>query len=209
MKVDWMKTVRRRRGGVRGLGVRTGRSWRSGRELRNIACFRPPRLIRVPHPRRPVAIDGCGALYRRTRTPDWTCRGVVEMKRLALTAVLALCVATAACTSGPGDPEQPGSLNTSVPEDTPSIIGEVKQVEGDGARPRMLVEQVATRSAGYPIAWISVTSGTRILVRSGGATSRGSAADLAAGAKVRVWFTGGVRESWPVQADAGTVLVER
>lgn len=131
------------------------------------------------------------------------------MKRLALSAVLALCLAMSGCTGAPGDPEQPGSLNASVPADAASIIGEVKQVEGEAGRPRMLVEQVATRSAGYPIAWISVMPQTRILVRSGGRTSRGSAADLAAGAQVQVWFTGGVRESWPVQADAGTVLIER
>jgi hypothetical protein len=138
-----------------------------------------------------------------------TWRGELAMKRLALSAVLALCAATSACTGGPGDPDQTGGLNAGVPRDAASIIGEVKQVEGEAGRPRMLVEQVATRSAGYPIAWISVLPQTRILVRSGGQTSRGSAAELAAGAQVQVWFTGGVRESWPVQADAGTVLVER
>ncbi|HST60661.1 MAG TPA: DUF3221 domain-containing protein [Longimicrobium sp.] len=39
--------------------------------------------------------------------------------------------------------------------------------------------------------------------------SRGTAADLAVGARVQAWFTGAVRESYPVQADAGTILVER
>jgi hypothetical protein len=139
---------------------------------------------------------------------DATCRGEMQMKRLVLSTVVALCAMASACTGGPGDPEQP-SLNASVPAEAASIIGEVKQVEGGDGQPRMLVEQAATRSAGYPIAWISVTSTTRILVRSGGATSRGGVADLAAGTRVQVWFTGGVRESWPVQADAGTVLVER
>lgn len=130
------------------------------------------------------------------------------MNRLALTAALMLCLAAPACSGGPGDPAQPGALNASIPGEAASIIGEVKQVEG-GARPRLLVEQIATRSAGYPIAWISVSSSTAILVRSGGQTSRGTAADLAVGADVQVWFTGGVRESYPVQADAGTVLIER
>lgn len=132
------------------------------------------------------------------------------MKRLALTAVLALWMPAAACTGGaPGEPDAPGALNASVPGEAASIIGEVKQVEGRNGRPALLVEQVATRSAGYPIAWVSVGPGTRILVRGGGQTARGTAADLTVGAKVQAWFTGGVRESYPVQADAGTVLVER
>ena len=130
------------------------------------------------------------------------------MKRLALMAVLALCIAAPGCSGSPGDPEQPGALNAGVPGDAASIIGEVKQVEG-GAQPRLLVEQIATRSAGHPIAWISVPTRARILVRRGGEVSRGSAADLTVGTQVQVWFTGPVAESWPVQATAGTVLIER
>ncbi len=132
------------------------------------------------------------------------------MKRLALTAVLALLLSAPACTGGaPGEPDPPGALNAGVPGEAASIIGEIKQVEGREGRRGMLVEQIATRSAGYPVAWVYVGSSTRILVRSGGRTSRGTAADLAVGAKVYAWFTGPVRESYPVQADAGTILVER
>jgi len=119
------------------------------------------------------------------------------MKRLALSAVLALFLVAPGCAGGPGDPDSPGALNVGVPGEAASIIGEV------------MVEQVPTRSAGYPIAWVSVTSRTRILVRSAGQTSRGSIADLTTGAEVQTWFTGTVRESWPVQADAATILVER
>lgn len=131
------------------------------------------------------------------------------MKRLALMAVLALCAAAPACSGSPGDPEQPGALTTTVPGEAASIIGEITQVEGTGGQRRLLVEQIPTRSAGYPIAWVFVTPRTDILVRSGSQISRGTAADLAEGASVQAWFTGGVRESYPVQADAGTVLVER
>ena len=131
------------------------------------------------------------------------------IKRLALAAVMALSMSAPACTGGPGDPDAPGALNAGVPGEAASIIGEVKQVEGRDGRPALLVEQVATRSAGYPIAWVYAGPGARILVRSGGRTSRGSAADLVVGAKVQAWFTGAVRESYPVQAGAGTLLVER
>jgi hypothetical protein len=126
------------------------------------------------------------------------------MKRLVLTAVL-----LAACAGGPGDPNGDASASLAVPGDAASIIGDVKQVEG-GARPtRILVEQIPTRSAGEPIAWVDVTSSTRILARHEGRTSRASAAELAVGARVWVWFTGSVRESFPVQATGGTIVIER
>lgn len=132
------------------------------------------------------------------------------MKRLALAAVLALFASAAACTGGgPGEPDAPGALNAGVPGEAASIIGEVKQVGGNESVRSLLVEQVATRSAGYPIAWVYVGPASRILVRSGGRTSRGTTADLVVGARVQAWFTGAVRESYPVQADAATLLVER
>lgn len=130
------------------------------------------------------------------------------MKRFARAAALALCLAAPAC-AGPGDPDLSGSASLSVPQEAASIIGTITEADRTGAAPRLLVEQVPTRSAGYPIAWVFVGGSTRILVRSGGQVTRGSAADLVAGARVQAWFTGGVRESFPVQADAGAILVER
>ncbi|HST60662.1 MAG TPA: hypothetical protein VLK84_18320 [Longimicrobium sp.] len=91
------------------------------------------------------------------------------MKRLALAAVLALLLSAPACTGGaPGEPDVPGALNAGVPGEAASIIGEVKQVGGNDTVRSMLVEQVATRSAGYPVAWVYAGPGTRVLVRSGG-----------------------------------------
>ena len=130
------------------------------------------------------------------------------MRRLR-SAAAALVLGLAAACSAPGDPEGGGSLNLGVPREGADIIGEVTQAEVSGEVTRLLVEQVPTRSAGYPIAWVFVTPATRILVRSGGQTTRGTAADLAVGASIQAWFTGPVRESYPVQADAGTILVER
>lgn len=130
------------------------------------------------------------------------------MRRLALAAALLVGVAVAAC-SAPGDPDPPGSFSLSLPTEGPDIIGDVAQVESPGSAPRLLVEQIPTRSAGYPIAWVHVGPRTRILARSGGQVTRAAAADLVDGVRVYAWFTGGVRESYPVQADAGTILVER
>lgn len=130
------------------------------------------------------------------------------MKRLAQAAALVLVLGAPACTP-PGDPDPPGSFSLSVPGEVADIIGDVTQVEQPGSAPRLLVEQIPTRSAGYPIAWVHVGPRTRILARSGGLVTRATAADLVVGARVHGWFTGGVRESYPVQADAGTLLIER
>jgi hypothetical protein len=127
--------------------------------------------------------------------------------RLMRAAALMLGLAAAACSS-PGEPG-PGSFSLSVPGEGADIIGDVTQVEGSGATRSLLVEQVPTRSAGYPIARVYVTASTRILARSGGQVTRATAADLTTGTRVHAWFTGAVRESYPVQADAGTVLIER
>lgn len=131
------------------------------------------------------------------------------MTRPLMMAAAALVLGFVAACSAPGDPDGGGSLSLGIPRDGADIIGEVTQVEASGDVERLLVEQVPTRSAGYPIAWVFVTPGTRILVRSGGETTRGTAADLAVGTRLHAWFTGPVRESYPVQADAGTILVER
>ena len=130
------------------------------------------------------------------------------MKILAVLP-LVLVLSLAGCTGSAGAPDPGAAGSASVPAEAASIIGTVKQVDGAGAAPRLLVEQVPTRSAGYPIAWIDVTPRTRVLVRTAGETARGAAAHVAEGARVQVWFTGPVRESWPVQAEAGTILVER
>lgn len=129
------------------------------------------------------------------------------MNRRILAAALAVLLAAPACGAA-GGPEQP-TLSLNVPGESADIIGSVTQVERTGEEPRLLVEQVPTRSTGYPIASVYVTPRTRILARSGGRTTRATAADLAVGTRVQVWFTGPVRESYPVQADAGTLLIER
>jgi hypothetical protein len=130
------------------------------------------------------------------------------MKRLATVFAMAACLGALACSSAPGEPDG-GGLHVIVPTDAASIIGDITQVERTGGRLRILVEQIPTRSAGYPIAWIAVNRGTNVVQRAGSSLSRGSSAELVAGTRVQAWFTGGVAESYPVQATAGTVLIER
>jgi hypothetical protein len=129
---------------------------------------------------------------------------------MALAAALAVVLAAPACSGAPGEPSRSGSATLNVPADAASIIGDVTQVEGGaGGRVRILVEQIPTRSAGFPIAWVAVTPDTRILVRGGGQTARATAADVAVGSRVWAWFEGPVAESYPVQATAGTLVIER
>lgn len=124
--------------------------------------------------------------------------------------MLALTVWLAApgCSSAPGEPDRPG-LSAGVPSESASIIGGIKEVDRRGGGLRILVEQVPARSAGEPIAWVTVNRGTRMLERADGRTGAASSTALAVGMRVQVWFTGPVAESFPVQATAGTVLVER
>jgi hypothetical protein len=135
-------------------------------------------------------------------------RGEVRMKRLAAMFALAACLVATGCSRGPGEPDGPG-LSANVPSEAASIIGEIKEIDRSGGGLRILVEQIPTRSAGEPIAWVSVNDGTRVLQRTDGGTSRASASALAVGARVQVWFTGPILESFPVQTTGGTVLVER
>lgn len=130
------------------------------------------------------------------------------MKRSAAIFALAGFLVAAACSRGPGEPDGPG-LSANVPDEAASIIGDIKQVEQSNGRLRILVEQIPTRSAGEPIAWITVGAGARVLERQDGRATRSSASGLTVGTRVWVWFTGPVMESFPVQATAGTVVIER
>src|SRR5687768_1365102 len=105
------------------------------------------------------------------RTTNVKRRRPVRMKRLTAVFAVAACLAAPACTRGPGEPDGPG-LSASVPTDAASIIGDITQVERGEDRIRILVEQIPTRSAGHPIAWIAVTRRTTVVERAGGSLSR-------------------------------------
>lgn len=162
----------------------------------------PPRREDVVIQRRRTLFRGSGGNTRREGEDQ------VRMKRLTVMLALVACLAAPGCSSAPGEPDAPG-LSASVPAQSADIIGDITQVEQADGRIRILVEQIPTRSAGYPIAWISVNRGTDVVQRAGGAVTRGSSRDVATGMRVQVWFTGPVAESYPVQATAGTLLIER
>ena len=128
------------------------------------------------------------------------------MKRVFAIAALAACLAMQGCNGAPGGPDGPG-LDV-IPDDAASIIGDITQTDGAGLR--LLVEQIPTRSAGYGIAWVLVTPRTVIVERTAdGSLARANPSALGVGKRVQAWFTGAVMESYPVQARAGTILIER
>jgi len=126
--------------------------------------------------------------------------------RIALALLLA---AAAACTRDPGTPGGAPDLPAvaQIPGATPDIIGTVKRVDDAGSAREVLIEQDSTRSAGYPVARVFVTGRTRVLRQTTGGVVAARPAELTVGTRVRAWFTGPVRESYPVQVDAATVLI--
>jgi hypothetical protein len=75
---------------------------------------------------------------------------------------------------------------------------------GDDAPPVLLVVADPQSSSSVDRASVRVTADTIVWTAEG---VRGTAADLAAGEQVAVWFTGPVAESYPVQATAGVIQV--
>lgn len=96
-----------------------------------------------------------------------------------------------------------------VPGEDPSIEGIVQQATAEERGRVIFVEANPTVPGREPAARITLTRGTDVLASTGGAIERASADELAEGVRVRVWFTGPVLESFPVQATAGTVLILR
>ena len=135
---------------------------------------------------------------RRNHAP-W--RGGRLVTALLMAIVLVAGCRTAAQNPAPGSPDGSDPA-TGRPLATPSITGTVTTV-GPGRTFRVEVDPAA--SAGSDKAQVSVRDEVRILDRSGHARTFD---DLRAGAIVSVWFFGPVAESYPVQANAGTIVIE-
>jgi beta-N-acetylhexosaminidase len=96
--------------------------------------------------------------------------------------------------------------STELPSEPPSIAGRVTAVDLEtGPTGVIRVEANPEDSAGSDKAVVRVTAATT--VRAPGPATLESA-EIRVGQWVRVWFTGPVRESYPVQADAGTIVID-
>ena len=113
------------------------------------------------------------------------------MRRLLPLALLCL---LAACSRSASDA---GAL----PTDAPYMRGAITAIEGGQIR----VEADPGAASGSDKAMLHITPDTEIFWRSGERADRG---DLRLGTVVSVWVSGPVRESYPVQADAATLVIE-
>lgn len=119
--------------------------------------------------------------------------------------VLAILTLTG-CTDPPGDASTPAGPDADALEavlrESPSIRGELTGRLGSG---RILVEEDPDEIRAYAKAWVDLERATRVFRADG---TRASTDDLTSGLRVSVWFTGPVRESYPVQAVGDVVLIE-
>lgn len=93
-----------------------------------------------------------------------------------------------------------------VPPGAPSIEGRVTAINRGGERIGSIrVEANPLETSGSDKAVVYITQATEILR---GDSARVDFAAVAQGQWVRVWFTGPVRESYPVQADAALVQID-
>lgn len=89
-----------------------------------------------------------------------------------------------------------------IPEKQPDIEGIVTMADGEG----ILVEEYPYEEAGSLKAHITVTSATRVFYQQESAQTA-EFDDISVGDRIRVWFTGPVRESYPVQATAKAIAI--
>jgi hypothetical protein len=71
----------------------------------------------------------------------------------------------------------------------------------------ILVEERPQDQAGSAKASVTVNAASRIYRGRVGAATRGSFSDLRTGQLVEVWFSGGVLDSYPVQAAASVIVI--
>lgn len=104
------------------------------------------------------------------------------------------------CSPTVPDPSVPDAT-AAIPRTPPSIIGQTTAI----ALPMIVVEEKPTEPHGSAKARVRITDGTKVMRRGEGVVG---AAELRVGQQVKVWFTGPVMESYPLQATAGVIVIE-
>jgi hypothetical protein len=115
----------------------------------------------------------------------------MQQKRWVILIVLAM-----ACAA----PAPPAPNQSDVTTREADIRGTVTNVEGNQIR----VEATPDEFRGAK-AVVTVSGSTTIRTKSGETVSTGS---IRKGQAVRVWFTGAVAQSYPIQAEAAEIIVE-
>jgi beta-N-acetylhexosaminidase len=103
------------------------------------------------------------------------------------------------CQAGPPELEQP------------HIRGTVKGLSDSTGNPHiagfLLIEGVPEQDTKYDRALVTITGSTRIYQQSGERLLKAKYHQIRYGSVIEVWFTGPVAESYPVQAEAGFVVI--
>lgn len=96
-----------------------------------------------------------------------------------------------------------------LPASEPDIRGTVTQVVTESGHTRVLVEEEPDDSSGSAKAYVDLRDETELYKQKGQHLQTFERSELREGQVVRVWFRGPVLESYPVQAQAGVLVVER
>lgn len=107
---------------------------------------------------------------------------------------------TTAC-SPPASNTAAPNVTTSIPRTAPSIIGQVTAI----TLPTVLVEENPGPTQESAKASVRITDKTQVLHPDKGVAD---ITQLRVGQHVKVWFTGPVMESYPVQAVGGVIVIE-
>ncbi len=122
------------------------------------------------------------------------------MRACPVSALFFSVLMVAACSPAATDPPAL-DVTAALPRTTPSIVGQVTAV----ALPMVAVEENPAEQHGSAKASVRMTNGTQVLRQGEGVVS---ATELRVGQRVKVWFTGPVMESYPLQATAGVIVIE-
>ena len=125
---------------------------------------------------------------------------MTKIRAHLVSALLFSFLISSGCSPAVTDPSV-SDATAAIPRTTPSIIGQVTAI----ALPTIVVEEKPTELHGSAKARVRITNGTQVLRRGEGVVG---AAELRVGQQVKVWFTGPVMESYPLQATAGVIVIE-
>jgi hypothetical protein len=103
----------------------------------------------------------------------------------------------------------PHSQDEMVPTTAPDIRGIATKVNVAVEPWTVLVEERPEEASESAKAMVTLTAETRILKRAGSEVEPATSGELAVGQTVSVWFSGPVRESYPVQVAAAVVVIEQ
>ena len=123
-----------------------------------------------------------------------------KMRIVSMSALLFYTLLNSACSPMEGTASPPDVM-AAIPRTMPSIIGQITAASPSG----IVVEENPAEEYGSAKAHVAIIGATQVLHQKKGAVAP---AELQVGQQVRVWFTGPVMESYPLQATAGMIVIE-